>query len=395
MRRVRLAYLALGAALGAYLPFVAVIQTAKGFDPLALGLIGAIGAAVGVIAAPVWGHLGDVVLGRRRVLVLAALVGAGLLAGYGLAGLPLVLAGLWIAKGIFIGTTNPTMDAVALVVVRERGAGSFARLRVPLSLAFGVAAIGAGVLYLAYGYAIAPFVAAAGFAVFAACALTLPDPPRTAAAAASTGRRGGASSAAFAAQPRLPIVLLTFGLGTLGMVAAFGWRPLRIEELGGSSTDVALAAGLESFAEVPAFIVAGLLAARLGLRTLYGLSALLMGTCVVVLALLTDPSVMIGVRVVNGIAYAGMTVASVSALGTLLPVSLQATGQSLMAMTASIASILLGVVGGSIYQFAGAPALFAVTGSATLLAAVLGWLVLPARDRGAGPTPLTPGGSSA
>lgn len=377
MNRIRVVYLALGAALGALLPFGTLVNTAKGFDPIAIGLIGSVGAVIGILAAPLWGHLGDVTIGRRRVLQLSGLGAAAALTAYGIVGIPIVLGGLWVTYGIFVGTANPTADAVALAEVSKRPGASFARLRTLLSLAFGIAAVVAGLLYDRTGYAVAPFVAAGTLVLFALTAHLLDDPARTEAATAAAGRRGGATSAAFAAQPRLALALLTFGLAAVGMVTSFSWLPLRIAELGGSPSMVALAAGLESFAEVPAFVVAGLLASRLGLRALYALSAILMGCGVIALALLADPVLLVAVRMATGVAYSGMTVASVAAIGVLLPLSLQSTGQSLMSMTLSIVSIVLGVVGGAIYQLAGAPALFGLGGACTIAAAGLAWLALP------------------
>jgi len=375
--RIRIVYLALGAALGVLLPFGSLVNTAKGFDPIAIGLIGSTGAICGILAAPVWGHLGDVTIGRRRVLQLSGLGAAAALTAYGFVAIPVVLAGLWVTHGLFLGTANPTADAVALVSVSRQPGASFARLRTVLSLAFGAGAVLAGLLYDREGYAIAPFVAAVALVLFALTAQLVDDPSRTAAATAAAGRRGGSTSAAFSAQPRLGWALVTFGLAAVGMGASFNWLPLRIAELGGSPSTVALAAGLESFAEVPAFVVAGFLASRLGLRALYALSAVLMGICVISLALLTDPGLMVAVRMATGVAYSGMTVASVAAIGVLLPLSLQSTGQSLMSMTWSIVSILLGVVGGAVFQLAGAPVLFAASGACTVAAAGLAWFVLP------------------
>lgn len=235
-------------------------------------------------------------------------------------------------------------------------------------------------------------MAGAAFIVVALAATRLADPRRDAAAGASAGRRGGSAAAAFAAQPRLPFVLLTFALGMMGMITVFGWLPLRLAELGGDPSVVALAAGLEALAEVPAFLVAGFVAARIGPRATYLVSATVMGLCVIGIALLADPALMVALRAVNGVAYAGMTVASVLALGRLLPASLQSTAQSLSAMMGGVVSIALGVAGGAIYQLAGGPALFAVTGALTLIGALLAVLTLPGRERR--PAPLSAGASS-
>ncbi|MFN8620276.1 MAG: MFS transporter [Chloroflexota bacterium] len=379
MTAIRLVFLALGVALGSYLPYVAVIQSGKGFDPIAIGLIGAAGAALSVVAAPVWGHLGDVSLGRRRVIQIASLGATVAFLVFGVAALPLVLAGAWVTMSVFTSTTNPMADAVAVVVVRQTPGASFARLRMLLSLGFGLTAITTGLLYDGTGYGPAPFVAAGAFVLLAVTARLVPDPPRDAAAHAAAGRRGGSTTAAFAAAPRLPMVLLAIGLGVVGIIASFTYLPLRIEELGGSPSDVALASGLESLAEVPAFVLFGALAPRIGNRGLFALSGVLLAACLLALALLTSPALMIGVRLITGVGYAGLTVASVSALGMLLPAALQSTGQSLNAMTWSVASILLGLVGGTLYQLAGAETLFALTALLTLVAAALGFAVLPPR----------------
>lgn len=381
MNAMRLIFLCVGTALGAYLPFAAVIQSGRGFEPIAIGLIGAVSATVAVAAAPVWGHLGDVTLGRRRVLQVASLGAVGSLLVFGIAGLPLVMAAAWVSLGFFTSTVNPTTDAAAIVVVRGRPGSSFARLRMLVSLGFGLTAIATGLLYDAAGYGVAPFLAAGLFIPLALAARSMADPRRDAAMHAAEGRRGGSVSAAFSAQPRLPVVLLALGLGVVGIIAAFTYLPLRIAELGGTPSDIALASGLESLAEVPAFVVAGWLAPRVGYRVLFAGSAILLAACVMTLAVLTSPALMIWVRLLTGVGYSGITVASVSALGILLPVALQSTGQSLSSMTWSLANILLGLAGGVIYQLAGAGTLFLSTGLLTLAAAGLGLAVLPGRDR--------------
>lgn len=379
MTAIRLVFLALGAGMGGLIPFGTVLLADKGFDAATIGLVLALAAAAGVITTPIWGHLGDTVLGRRRVLQLASLGAAISLLVFGTAGIPVVMALAWIAYSATNATTMPTADAVAVNAVRTSGRGDFARLRLLVSVSFGSAAIATGFLYNRTGYDPAPFLAAACMGLAIIASRLVPDLPPDPTATAAAHRRGGSIAQAFAVQPRLPIVLLTFGLGIIGMLAVFTYLPLRIQELGGDPSDIALAAGLESLAEIPGFIVAGALAGRFGLRVLYVGSAVLMAGCGMALVVIDTPTLMIGVRLLTGPAYAGLTVASVLALGVLLPASLQATAQGLSAMTLGMASIVVGIMGGLLYEVAGAPMLFAVTALATLVAAVLAWLVLPDR----------------
>ena len=379
MTAIRLVFLALGAGMGGLIPFGTVILAGKGFDAATIGLVLAVAAAAGVLTTPIWGHLGDTVLGRRRVLQLSSLGAAIALLVFGTAGIPIVITAAWVAYSAAAATTMPTADAVAVNAVRTAGRGDFGRLRLLVSLSFGSAAIATGFLYNTTGYAPAPFLAAGCLGLAMLASRLVPDLPSDPAAAAAVHRRGGAVAQAFSVQPRLPIVLFTFGLGIIGMLAVFTYLPLRIAELGGAPSDVALAAGLESMAEIPGFIIASAIAARLGLRALYVASAILMACCGMVLVGLDSPTLMIGVRLLTGPAYAGLTVASVLALGVLLPPSLQATAQGLSAMTMGMASIAVGILGGLLYEVAGAQTLFAVTAIATLFAAAIAWRVLPGR----------------
>lgn len=379
MTAIRLVFLALGAGMGGLIPFGTVILADKGFDPATIGLVLALAAAAGVLTTPIWGHLGDTVLGRRRVLQLSSLGAATALIVFGLAGIPVVIALAWVGYSATAATTMPTADAVAVNAVRTAGRGDFARLRLLVSLAFGSSAIATGFLYNQSGYDPAPFLAAACLGLTVIASRLVPDLPADPTAAAIAHRRGGSIAQAFAVQPQLPIVLLTFGLGIIGMLAVFTYLPLRIAELGGDPSDIALAAGLESLAEIPGFIVAGWFAGRFGLRALYLGSAVLMAGCGMALVMIDSPTLMIGVRLLTGPAYAGLTVASVLALGVLLPAALQATAQGLSAMTLGMASIVVGILGGLLYEVAGAQTLFAVTALATLVASGIAWRVLPGR----------------
>jgi MFS transporter, PPP family, 3-phenylpropionic acid transporter len=400
MTTIRLVFLALGAGMGGLIPFGTVILADKGFDAASIGLVLAVAATAGVLTTPIWGHLGDTVLGRRRVLQLASLGAAIALLIFGTAGIPFVAALAWVGFSATNATTMPTADAVAVNAVRTAGRGDFARLRLLVSLAFGSAAIATGFLYNSTGYAPAPYLAAACLGLVILASRLVPDLPPDPTAAAAAHRRGGSIAQAFAVQPRLPVVLLTFGLGIIGMLAVFTYLPLRIAELGGDPSDIALAAGLESIAEIPGFIVAGWIAGRFGLRALYVCSAVLMAGCGLVLVVLDSPTLMIGVRLLTGPAYAGLTVASVLALGVLLPAALQATAQGLSAMTMGIASIAVGIMGGLLYEVGGAQSLFAVTAGLTLVAAGIAWRVLPGRIAmpgrgGSASTPARTAGSGA
>ena len=76
MIALRVLNLAIGLAIGVFVPFISVILASRGFGPAQIGLVASLGALGFTIAVPVWGHLADVRLGRPRTLQVCA-IGAG------------------------------------------------------------------------------------------------------------------------------------------------------------------------------------------------------------------------------------------------------------------------------------------------------------------------------
>ena len=384
MLPIRAVFLALGSGMGMLIPFQAVVLSGKGFDAATIGLLLAAASAAGVVAGPIWGHLGDSVIGRPRVLGLASIGSAVALAVFGWSALPIVTALAWVAFSGLSTTLVPTSDAIAVNAVRAAGRGDFGRLRLLLSLGFGATAIASGFLYDVTGYGPAPFVAAGTFGFLLLASRFLPDVGRAATRRpghppadrrAGRGVRRSSRGCRWCCSPSAWASAGCSRCSPTCRCASRSWAA--------SPSDVALASGLESMAEIPGFIVAGWLAKRVGLRVLFLGSALLMTGCGCLLAVLTEPALMIGVRLFTGTAYAGMTVASVLALAVLLPASLQATAQNLNAMVGGIAGIAIGLLGGVLLTVAGTPALFVVTSFGTLVAGFLALRVLP-RERASG-----------
>ncbi|HYM85021.1 MAG TPA: MFS transporter, partial [Candidatus Dormibacteraeota bacterium] len=265
MTAIRLVFLLFGAAIATLFPFTAVLLASRGFDAASIGLVTGSAALAYTIAVPAWGHLGDVVLGRRRALSVATGVAAITLVVFGLPLPALALGATYVVFTLFESGSAPLADALAITEIRRRGRGSYGEVRLLTSASYAVVAVVAGFVFDRTGYGPAPYLAAAVFATVSLVAALAPDAPRTI-LAEEGGRRGGSVRAAFAAAPRLPLVLVAIFLSYIGAVASFTFLPLRIEQLGGSASDIALAAGLSAAVEVPGFLLAGRLAERIGLR---------------------------------------------------------------------------------------------------------------------------------
>ena len=66
MARIRLLFILNGVAIAAFGPFASVILADRGFETAQIGLLSALVSVAFVLSISVWGHLGDVVLGRAR-----------------------------------------------------------------------------------------------------------------------------------------------------------------------------------------------------------------------------------------------------------------------------------------------------------------------------------------
>src|SRR3954449_6363056 len=107
-------YVSAFAAVGAYAPYVPVYFDSLGMPLNAIGLIAALAAVCGLIAAPTWGLLADQALGARLVLVLAALMAALAAAVVGLTGVVVIAAVVWILYQLSFAGIAPVLDAFAL-----------------------------------------------------------------------------------------------------------------------------------------------------------------------------------------------------------------------------------------------------------------------------------------
>ena len=376
MPALRALYLVSGLALGLIFPFIAVLLQTRGFDATSIGLVTAIAGVALTVAVPVWGHLGDVTLGRARAYQLAAIAAGLVMLGFSVELPSVILAAIVVGFFVFESAFAPLGDALAVGLLADPGR-QYGRIRMLMSLSFAVAAIGAGYAYNEIGYGMVPLLWAAGAGATALVLVPLARIRQR--REVRRAGRGGSIGVALSAQPRLRGILASVALVYLGIAAGGTFLPLRLVALGGQPSDVALAAGLGALMEVPGMLVATWAARRIGLRALFSISAVAYSACILSWAVLETPPAIITTRLICGFAFAGLWIACVLTIGVLLPRPLQASGQALyQTVAAGIAGVLGNMIGGVIYsQIAGG--LFAVVGVIGLLGAVLAWITLPGR----------------
>jgi len=367
-----------GATLGVLLPFVAVLLAERGASPGAIGALLATASVAFVLSVPGWGHIGDAVLGRRRTLALSAF---GAAAAILIAGSPIPAA---IASAAFVGfyalysAWAPLADALAVNALTDHSR-QYGRIRVIMSFAFATASLVAGLVYDMTGYGASFLLCALLATALGVAALFAPDVARADLDAVARGsRRRGSFAVALRIQPRLWAVLVAILLVHIGMAATYTFLPLRMVDLGASSREIALLVSVSAFVEIPAMLVVGELAARVGIRFVVACSVLIYAGVFAALMVIHEPDLIILVRAATGFAFAGLWVGNVLTMAVLLPPRLQGTGQGLYQVTGyGLAAVVANVGGGILYERIGATALFGAATVLALLALVITLVAFP------------------
>lgn len=376
-------YIANGLAVASISPFVPVMLKERGLDPATIGVVAALAALSSIVIVPAWGHLADAVVGRARAFRIGLAIAGGSAVGL-LLQLPIVviaamLASFTVYASLFVGLGDAL--AVADLPAPERQYGA---LRAYASLSFTVGVVAVGFLYGWVGYSAAPVV----FLVWAALMYLLVGriPDHSAELSKRTGADGkrdhrggrfGSPGRALAVQPRLWILLAVFAVAFVGLQGSLTFIGIRIVELGGQPSDVALSFGIAAMAEIPGLVATGWLGRRIGLRTLLVGSLLLYGVCIASWGVLPYVVAINATRLATGLCNGSLMAARVLIVPRLLPQSLQATGQVLFqAATWGLGTVLGSVIGGIVYASFGPTVFFAGAGGVAIVGAVGSWFAL-------------------
>ena len=379
---LRAIYAVIGCSTASIAPFVPVILKERGVSPAAIGFALAAAALLTTAVVPAWGHAADAMLGRVRAfrigLMVAAAAAGGLMLDLPLAVIVAIVVSFTIFASLFLGLTDAL--AVAELTAPERQYGA---LRAYASLSYAVALVGIGLLYSWAGYGAAPVV----FLFWAGTAFVLVGRVRGKTSAAATrgawkadaepSRRLGSVGRAFAVQPRLWIVLAVFAVAFAGMQAGLAFIGIRIVELGGKPSDVALSFSLSALTEIPGLVAAGWMGRRLGLRWLFAISLILYGVCITSWGILPSAMAINATRLVTGVAFGSLTAARVLLVPRLLPEKLQTTGQVLVvASTTGLGAVLGTMIGGVAYGSLGPMIFFVGAGGVAIVGGIASWFVL-------------------
>jgi PPP family 3-phenylpropionic acid transporter len=367
-------FILFGIAIAAFFPFFALFLNGRGLSAGEIGVVIATTAVARVLCNPVWGHLSDSTLGRRRALQIGTLGSA--IAAFGLfftSSLGSILVVVFVFAAMS-AATGPNVDALALVHLGDDQMHQYGRVRGWESLSYAASCLVFGfVLQLAGARWAMPIYGAAAILVLLWSSTLVQDRPTR----SEHQGRLGTVGAAFRAAPRFWVFLIALLLVWIGFNAAWNFISLKIEAAGGGPLLVGIGTALGGLVEVPVMRSSSRLVRRYGLRVLY-----VTGCCVYALGfllwgLISNPTIVSLLTVFEGLGFGLLFTTGVLVIGRMLPSSLYSTGQS-MAATASfgLGPILGAGIGGWVFDRFGSVTLYTGASLLALAGATVAWFAL-------------------
>jgi PPP family 3-phenylpropionic acid transporter len=293
------------------------------------------------------------------------------------------IAGVALVLGAVQGPQTAMTDALALARLGPVRMTEYGTYRLWASVGWGIGAVGFGALFGVVGLgAMLPVyaVAIAFVAVFVARF------PRTRPIAVPRAGRLGSVGEALRAPRVLPFLAGVLVLAT-STHAAWDFVPLRIVSGGGGAFLVGVSAGVSAFVEIPFMRSTGSLAARFGLRTVFGAGSTVYVAASVAWAFVDDAIAVTVIRIAIGIGFGLVYPSLVVIAGRLVPERVRNSGQALLSICSfGLAPVIGGAVGGLVYEHVGPELLFAGSAVGVAVGAVAVWLASAAvEDRGSAP----------
>jgi PPP family 3-phenylpropionic acid transporter len=367
-------FVSFGFVIAAFFPFLSLYLESRGLSASQIGAALAVAAVARIIANPIWGHLADTTIGRRTALQIGA-VGAGMaaLAIAAAAGVLGIIA-FGAVLAIFMVTTGPNIDAIALEHLGAEQMSEYGKVRSWESLSYAGSVFVIGLLLQLAGMTWAmPIYALAALILFAWSFTVGRDRPHR----LEDHGRLGAVGAVFRAAPRFWGFLVSVFLVWTGFNAAWNFIGITIAARGGGPLLIGIGAALGGLVEVPVMRSSPRMQRRFGLRRMYTAGCALYAVGYLLWGSVTNPTILSLLTVFEGLAFATLFTSGVVIVGRMLPPSLYSTGNSVAQMVGFGLGPIVGAgLGGLIYEATGPFTLYVAAAACAIAAAIVAWFVL-------------------
>lgn len=362
------------AAIGAFVPFIALYLRGLGFSGLQVGVLTALPSVGVAIVGPIVGALADARGVHRWVLRVGLALGVALAAVAALLERfpPILLAIAGIALAL---AAVPSMLDSYAVTSGERAGRSYGILRVWGSVGYMLAVLVVGRLMgdAATALVFGAYAACLGIALLAV--FTLPPLAERRAQPLLAGFRD-----AWANRPLVVLLVVAFLIST-GAAVMNIYLGIHLQGIGGSASLTGVAFAISGASELPVVAFGGWLLARLGPLRLAAMAIAVYAARYIAFSLITVPEWVLAVQVFHGLSYGAFLIASVTLAHRLAGREGAATAQALLtAMSFGFGAIVGSLVAGALLDTIGTDGLFA--GAAAMM--VLTLVVLIVGDRRVG-----------
>lgn len=355
VRRMALFYLVFYGGGGLYFPYLVLYLGQHHASPAALGLIAAIGPAVGLIAQPLWGHLAD----RRRApvaLLRRLLVASALLIGI----VPLLPVPWGAALGLaaYAAFSSPVVALADSSTMRflaqahgSGGVSAYPRVRAYGSLSFAVAAIATSAVYADQGLWRA-FVGMGTGCLFCALFVLPASEPLSAGLAGvqteSPVREGPAPVLrGLLAIPGYAVVVVSAFLLQAANAAHSTFFPVYLLAVHMPASLVGMPWAAAALVEVPMFALMPVIARRFGTERLVLVSLVMYAVRFFLFSVIHIAWPVLAIQLLQGVTFTFFTGGMVVLVGSMLPSGWKAVGQTAFMAVAYSLGAIVGNLGGA------------------------------------------------
>lgn len=356
--RGTLFYFGFFGAMAAYTPFLGVFFIQRGLSGSEIGVLSAIGPLMAFLLTPALTALADRRGWRVRLLCLSLAGQAALLL---VLPLPAAFVGLLLIVTVLAAVASPVVplaDGLIIQLAARQGL-AYGKMRLWGSLSWSVVAAGGGFLWQQWGFSlmfpVASLLLLATILVARRFTEERPVAVRTRPALWAVTRE----------RRLLTVLAATFGMSlALTMNMTFG--SIYLNRLGGGQALVGLFAGVMAVSELPTMQWSERIMRRLGGPGTLALASALFGSGYFSMAVITQPALLLGAGVLQGLGFGLFATASVRLVADLAPPAMAATYQGLLSAAAwGLAPLVGGPLGGVIFDAAGPVVVFLVSGMFT------------------------------
>lgn len=368
-------FVTLGAG-GFVLPFITLFYRQQGLSGAKIGWLGTIQAAIGLVAAPIWGRWSDR-LNRPRQLLQVALVGTAVFhLILGQQDQFWTIAFIVAATALIMAGWMPLSDNLAIGIAESIPGTGFGSIRLWGSLGWTIVTAVAGRLIELFslgiifiGYAVGMIIGVLNLFLIPNPTIDEPDP--TVAPEPATNLR----QAWRIIMQSKRLLGLAGGLGITWLLSGsiFSFEPIYMAELGASTSVIGLANALNAAIELPAMLWADKLVQRQTPGRLLRWALLLQMIRMIAVLIYPSVAMLMAMRAVLGLQYSFFVVGLIAYINTHSPKTYRATMMALYGMTLKNLTTIVGnPITGMLFDTVGAYWLYAIG----LVGTLFGWLVL-------------------